>query len=117
MARGRPLPAYFSISSFFVLAVVASANVDARLPVLYCGSAPNGLAVEAVSAKSEADACPIASKVADASVSMIEADTRLPFTLVIDGARWRCRERRGDPNPFIECVLGKGRRETVRLTS
>ncbi|MET9431291.1 hypothetical protein [Streptomyces sp. NPDC003036] len=81
-----------------------------------CGQASNGLQVIAVTTKGST-ACGTAHRVAEAWLGADQQDGRKAVVVHVDGARWKCREKQGHPNPSTECVKLKDRAEKVQLFS
>lgn len=97
-------------------ASAATHAVATKKPTTYsCGSASNGLGVEAVSKNSKRQACRTAIKVANEYVKQAAAGKPKPFIVTVDGSNWKCTERQSEINPFGECTHRGG--EKVKLFS
>ncbi|MEU7280899.1 hypothetical protein AB0A69_19235 [Streptomyces sp. NPDC045431] len=101
----------------------AAPTVDpgAATKAVNCGTGWNGLSVVAVTTKGSS-ACGTAHRVANAYGDAVQAKHhggtgRKVVVVHVDDARWKCRERQGDPNPYTECVNLKDRAEKVQLVS
>jgi hypothetical protein len=107
-------------ATLLTLAAVPSAAATARphpaVKAVDCGQASNGLQVIALTTKGS-PACGTAHRVAEAYLKAAHDDDRKVVVVHADDARWKCRERHGDPNPYTECVKLKDRAEKVRLLS
>ncbi|QES45023.1 hypothetical protein DEJ49_32110 [Streptomyces venezuelae] len=87
----------------------ATKNVD-------CGTGWHGLSVRAVTTHGKG-ACPTAHKVTDAYGKALDAKTKPPVTVTVNGAAWKCDEKQGKVNPYQECVSTKEQGEKVHLLS
>lgn len=83
---------------------------------LDCGSGWNGLTVE-VPGPSTAISCARALEITDAFGKALDAGSKPPVTVTVDGAAWRCQERQGGINPYEECAYTANPAQTVRLVS
>ncbi|MBU4629258.1 hypothetical protein HRJ41_17415 [Pseudomonas sp. BF61] len=90
-------------------------TTQAHTESIYCGSASNGLGVNAVTTQPKQNACPEAIEVANAYIQLNYK--REPVVITIKGKRWICRERQGDTNPYGECAMQRNPDEKVILTS
>nr|WP_285562289.1 hypothetical protein [Streptomyces hygroscopicus] len=80
--------------------------------VRYCGVDPaSGLGVLA----GEGVACGVAMRVAAAYTKVWHGSAGADVQAA--GARWKCRERQGDPNPYQACVDVRDRGRVVTLSS
>lgn len=83
-----------------------------------CGGASNGLGVMVKSARPKQSTCPGAVRVANEYLHAITGtDGKSRVDVQVDGAVWTCRERRGDTNPFTECVMQAEPHDIVILVS
>ncbi|MFJ9641494.1 hypothetical protein ACWEPM_19045 [Streptomyces sp. NPDC004244] len=73
-------------------------------PLVFCGTdAASGLGVSA----DRAGSCAVALEVAAAYTRIVQHTRGAPAEVRTAGATWVCRERQGDPDPYLEC-LGRG---------
>ncbi|WP_145309033.1 MULTISPECIES: hypothetical protein [unclassified Pseudomonas] len=106
----------FVFSLFAIgFALSVPGTTQAHTGSLYCGSASNGLGVNALTTQSKQRACPAAIEVANA---YIQLNYKLEPVLIMNkGERWICRQRQGHTNPYGECLMQKNPDEKVTLTS
>ncbi|MET9801404.1 hypothetical protein [Streptomyces sp. NPDC006368] len=116
LAGSATLLALAAAPSGAATAAATPANPSGPVESVLCGSGWNGLSVVALTTKGST-ACGTAHRVADAYGKAVEVKYRKVVTLHVDDARWKCRERQGDPNPYTECVNLKDRGEKVQLVS
>ncbi|MHC8345000.1 hypothetical protein [Pseudomonas sp. RT6P73] len=113
----RPSDFVFSLFAMGIAGFALSmpGTTQAHTGSIYCGSASNGLGVNAVTTQPKLSACPAAIEVANA---YIQLNYKLePVLITIKGERWTCRQRQGDTNPYGECAIQRNPDEKVILTS
>ncbi|MFI2758191.1 hypothetical protein ACH5A3_04850 [Streptomyces echinatus] len=84
-----------------------------RKPVLCGTDQASGLAVWAA----DKGSCTTAVQVGAAYTKAARDSARAPVEVRVAGAAWKCRERQGDPNPYLECVSTSDGGRWVRLSS
>ncbi|MGW5345661.1 hypothetical protein [Streptomyces sp. NPDC004050] len=83
-------------------------------PLVFCGTdAASGLGVSA----DRAGSCAVALEVAAAYTRVVQHTQGAPAEVRTAGATWVCRERQGDPDPYLECLGGGNSGGRVTLTS
>ncbi len=95
--------------------VATTANAQPRSITISCGSASNGLGVEIKTTQPKKHACPLAIKVANTYLRA--TDKPVPIKIMVNDVTWICRERKGETNPYRECVMQKMPSERVYLVS
>ncbi|MEV6839625.1 hypothetical protein AB0N17_34880 [Streptomyces sp. NPDC051133] len=80
----------------------------------YCGSdKATGLAVWG----DPGESCSTTLEVASAYTKAASAKGGVPATVPAGGTTWKCQERQGDPNPYLECVDSSDSSRRVLLSS
>ncbi|MEE1751405.1 hypothetical protein [Streptomyces sp. SP18CS02] len=90
---------------------IGSTGTAAAPQWAYCGNGWDGGLAVGTEDKSD---CPMALRVAKA---YHETSHQPPVMLRVDGSAWKCVEREGSPDPYIECVSASGPDATVQLYS
>ncbi|MET7358859.1 DUF4232 domain-containing protein [Streptomyces sp. NPDC005562] len=82
-----------------------------------CGDGWNNLRVQAVTTRDGKAACATAQQVSSAYGKAVQAKHKEPITVTVSGTEWKCREVKGDPNPYQQCVNTEKSAEKVKLLS
>ncbi|MEU5806721.1 hypothetical protein [Streptomyces sp. NPDC047718] len=103
-----------ALGSAVVLAAVVAGGTPTPAPLVFCGTdAASGLGVSA----DRAGSCAVALEVAAAYTRIVQHTRGAPAEVRTAGATWVCRERQGDPDPYLECLGGGNSGGRVTLTS
>ncbi|MBF6328678.1 hypothetical protein [Nocardia transvalensis] len=86
---------------------------------IFCGTGADGLAVHAITTQDDA-ACRSAVAVTDAYAEQARRtgwNGGRAVSVTVNGVTWECRQQKGNPNPYQECVNGATPTEKATLTS